>query len=203
MTIAGHGGDMKRSLWIAPLLFALMSSAAFATSVSTFIGLTPNDGGGDNFVFVQQGPGFSIGAFGGTEWPFFNAFDGYEPGSTFELNVTVFFSDAFARFGGHSYELGGGPGELILSSFTFPTNGKDFSARVSAEFLGFFTLPDGQDLDVGGGAAGKITFHFVNGLYYPDDAGFVTTIVPEPGTLGMMGTGVIGILGLLRKRLPI
>jgi hypothetical protein len=194
---------MKRSLWIAPVLFALMSGTAFATSISTFISLTPNDGGGDNFSFLEQGRGFTVGAFGGTDWPFFNAFDGYAPGSTFDGNTGVSFADAFARIGGQFYELGGSPGALFISTFTFPTNGKDFVAHVFIEFLGFFTLPDGEPLDVDGGAKGTITFHFVNGLYYPDEAGFVMKIVPEPGTVGMMGTGLIGVLALLRKRLRI
>jgi len=52
---------------------------------------------------------------------------------------------------------------------------------------------------VGGGAVGKIPFHLFNGLYY---AGGFTT-VPEPGTLALMGTGLIGILAFARKRLRI
>ncbi len=51
-------GDMKRFLWVTPILFVLMSGSAFGTSVS--IGFFPNDGSGDNFRFLQQGGGIVI-----------------------------------------------------------------------------------------------------------------------------------------------
>jgi PEP-CTERM motif len=191
---------MKRLLGITAIVLGLMSGSLFA---DTIISLVPNDGSGDNFGFFQRGGGVTEGAFGGTEWPFFNAFDGYAPGSTFgNTSVTIFFDDAFARFGGHSYELGGGPGNLFISSFTFPTNGKDFTARVALEFSSFFTLPDGEPFNMEGGAAGTITFHFIGGSYFPDERGFVEKIVPEPGTWELMGTGLIGVFALARKSWP-
>ncbi len=191
---------MKQFLWVTPMLFVLMSGSAFATSVSTSIGLFPNGGSGDNFRFLQQGGGVSIGIQGGTPYSFFNI-EGYAPGSTLGGTTDVFFSGGFVQFGGNSFDLNfSGPGTLFLSSFTLPTNGKDFTAQVEVDFSVLATIADtGQPLDVGGGAVGKIPFHFFNGLYF---AGGFTT-VPEPGTLALMGTGLIGILALARKRLSI
>jgi len=191
-------GDMKRFLWVTPILFVLMSGSAFGTSVS--IGFFPNDGSGDNFRFLQQGGGIVIRIQGGTPVAFFNT-DGYAPGSTLGGTTDVFFSGGFVQFGGNSFELGfSGPGTLFLRSFTLTTNGKDFTAQVEVDFSVLATIPDtGQSLDVGGGAVGKIPFHLFNGLYY---AGGFTT-VPEPGTLALMGTGLIGILAFARKRLRI
>jgi hypothetical protein len=50
-----------------------------------------------------------------------------------------------------------------------------------------------------GFASGHIDFHLAefNGLYYAGE-GFAT---PEPGTLGLIGTGLLGVLTLARGRL--
>jgi PEP-CTERM motif len=190
---------MKRFLWFTPILFVLMSSSLFADSVTTFIGLLPNDGSGDNFGFFQQGNGVTIGIAGGVPYDFFNI-DGYAPGSTLGGSADVFFSEAFIQIGSNSYDLDfNGPGTLFLSGFTLPTNGKDFTAHVELEFSASATIPDlGQTLDVSGGRAGKMTFHFFNGFYYADSAGF--TVVPEPNTLGFMATGLAGIIGVIRRK---
>jgi hypothetical protein len=67
-------------------------------------------------------------------------------------------------------------------------------------FGGSVTVADtGQIIDLYGSSKGKITFFRADGLYY---AGSFTT-VPEPGTLGLMGTGLIGIFSVARRRLRI
>jgi len=88
-----------------------LSGGAFA---NTIISLTPNDGSGDNFGFLQRGGGVVIGIGGGTPVDFFN-FEGYAPGSTLGGETAVFFSGGFAQFGGKSYDLDfSGPGTLFL-----------------------------------------------------------------------------------------
>ena len=149
-----HGGDVKRFLWVTPMLFVLMLGSAFADST---IFLIPNDGSGDNFGFLQRGGGVIIGIHGGTAVDFFNVF-GYAPGSTLGgFSTEVFNSGSFAQFGGNSFELAfSGPATLFMSSFTLPTNGKDFTAQVELDFsASVFILLDtgpGQPFGVGGGA---------------------------------------------------
>jgi hypothetical protein len=125
---------MKRFLLELSALFLLMSGSAFANSVTTTIGLSPNNGSGDNFGFLQTGRGFVIGIQGGTPADFFN--DGpYAPGTTVGGDTDVFFSSAFVELGGRFHDLDFfGPGALFLSPFTLPTTGKDFTAHVFVFF---------------------------------------------------------------------
>ena len=89
---------------------------------------------------------------------------------------------------------------IFISSFTLPTNGTSFTQFVEVSFTAMgISFDTGQTIELGGGASGNISFYFSpnTGLYYPGD--FVQA--PEPGTLGLIGIGIIGILGSARKRL--
>jgi len=191
---------MKRFLWATQLLFVLLSASAFANSIR--IGLSPNDGSGDNFGAIQQGVGFFAAVGGGAPYDFFNI-NGYEPGATLGGTTDLFLSGGFAKIGRNSYELTpAGLGTLFLSAITLPTNDKDFvRVLVSIEFSAPMMIIDtGEELDLGGGARGTITFtRGQDGLYY---AGSFSQ-APEPGTVGLMGTGLIGVLALVRRRLKI
>jgi hypothetical protein len=114
---------MKRLLWATPILFVLLSTCALADSVRIVFG--PSDFG-DNFAGFQYGGGLSASVFGSTPQWFFNI-EGYEPGSTLGGTTYLAIEIGFAKFGGNSYELTPiSYGELDLSNFTLPTNGKDF-----------------------------------------------------------------------------
>lgn len=87
-----------------------------------------------------------------------------------------------------------------MSSVTLPTDDKSFTIPVQIGFSAVGINSDtGETIQLGGSASGKITVYFDSntGLYYPGD--FVQA--PEPGTLGFVGTGMIGILASVRKRL--
>ena len=182
---------MKRFLWASPVLFLTLSLSAFADSTrgGITIGLGPNDGSGDNFVFLQ---GNDIFIDGGTPFAFFNT-QGYAPGSTLGGGTQVSFDNGTIKIGSITYNLlFTGPGTLFISPFTVPSNGPAITfVSFSAQALVYV---NGQPilLNLGGSASGP----------FSANSGFFTT-TPEPGTLGLMGTGLIGMLGAIRRKLRI
>jgi len=193
---------MRRFLWATPLLFVLISSGARANSVSISLGV--NNGLGYNFGFEEQSPGMTVFLDGGTN--VFVFFIGYAPGTTLSaFAAPVYLDDGIAQIGGVDYPLNvTTTGSLFMSSFTLPTptNGaSNIAEPVVLTFTDSVTVAaTGQIINLAGSQAGKITFFLdPDGLYY---AGGFTTI-PEPGTVGLMGTGLIGIFSVARRRLRI
>jgi len=188
---------MKRLVVVTLLLCSLISAKAFA---NTIIGYLPNDGSGDNFGFVTYGPGFLIAGGGGTPFDFFNV-QGYAQGSVLGGSTDIFFEGGFAKIGPISSDVFFDVGTLFMSTITLPTNGQDFRAPVS---IGFDATGHPVDLslnsfDVSGSANGYIKFFFSDGFYFPDPIGFMEA--PEPGTLGLVGTGLVSLIlaGICRK----
>jgi len=197
---------MKRFLWALPTILLVFSASAFADSI--IIGLSPNNGSGDNFGFALSQPGFAVGIGGGTPVDFFND-QGYAPGSDFGGTTAVFFSSGSVQIGDNTYDLGfSGPGTLFVSSFTFPTTGKNLSIQVQADFSvsAFFFDAAGQfqTISIGGGAPGTMTFNWNPslGLFFANPVVFSTaTVTPEPATFGLMATGLLSMLALARRKL--
>jgi hypothetical protein len=181
------------------MLSMLTCGRMFADSISIYF--VPNDGSGGNFGAVEYGGGMRLQIGGGTPADFYSYYPGYAPGSTLGgFTTTDLYVDwGTLQVGPNSYQLeSAAVGTLFLSSITFPTNGQDFTALVDVEFSdSMFNLDTNQPFDVGGGATGRMTFHYLNGVYYPDSAGFINA--PEPNTLALMGTGLAGILAFGRR----
>jgi hypothetical protein len=178
------------------LLCSLVSSSAFA---NTLIGYSPNDGSGDNFGFLIYGNGIYAVGGGGTPFDFFNVF-GYAPGSVLGGSTDIFFEGGFVRIGTISSDVFFDGGALFMSTITLPTNGKDFVAPVTIGFDATGTLvdtPTQQSIDLSGSADGYIKFDFFGGTYSPES--FVE--VPEPGTLGLLGMGLLGVAARARNKL--
>ena len=189
---------MKRSLVPLALLCATLISS---TAVADHIYLFPNDGSGDNFGFVGQMNGHPLVLGGGTSVSFFGN-GGYAPGSGFGGGDTLFLDPAVVWIDGLPLEFlfPETDSAIFISSFTLPTNGQGFTKFVEVSFSAIgINFDTGQTIQLGGGASGQISFDFEpnTGLYYPGD--FVQA--PEPGTLGFIAIGIIGILGSARKRL--
>lgn len=190
---------MKRVLLsLLPLVLALMSADAFADHIN----LIPNDGTGGNFGFIGEMNGHPLALHGGTPVSFFGA-EGYAPGSMLGGSAPLFLSSTEIWIGGVPLEFGFPftDSTLFMSSFTLPTDGREFfSVPVNVSFSALGTnLDTGQTIQVGGGAMGQISFSLSNGLYYANSFAQVPD-VPEPGTLGLVGTGLLSMLAFLRKK---
>jgi hypothetical protein len=172
---------MKRFLLPLFLLFVTLTSS---TAVADHIYLRPNDGTGDNCRFVGQMNGHPLALSGGTPFYFFTT-DGYAPGSTFGGGAELFLYPAVVWVDGVPLEFDFPTTDsgIFMSSITLPTDDKSFTIPVQIGFSAVGINSDtGQTIQLGGAASGKIT------VYFDSHIGFV-------------GTGMIGILASVRKRL--
>ena len=91
-----------------------------------------------------------------------------------------------------------------------PTNGQTaftVPVDISFSFPNTFLADTGEPFAVGDGARGTMSFVLDFDGYRPD-GGFTQTppvppVTPEPNTLALIGTGLIGILSFAHKRLTI
>jgi hypothetical protein len=190
---------MKRLLWMTTIFLALMSCRVFA---DTIIQLFPNCCG-DNFSALQRNGADFILIGGGTPPGFYDDFPvGYLPGSYVGGGTDLFIDSGIEQIGGQRYDLQATqtPGTLHMTVFRLPTNGQSFfQVPVSIDFsVDMINLETGDPVTVSGFASGHVAFGLseVTGLYYAQP--FATT---EPGTLGLIGTGLLSVLNLARGRL--
>jgi hypothetical protein len=186
---------MKRLLLLAPIL--LLSVSAFADSVT--MELFPQPGGIDNFSLVEQGNGFKVSFTG--ETPYGTSFfrPQYSPGSMVGGLTDVYTASVSVKINGVSYDVESfsfAP-ELFIFPFTLPTNGKDFTTNTAVFFAFSAILTNGQTFDLFGGAPGKMTFRFGDGIYASEPVRLTT--IPEPSTLGLLVTGITGLFALARS----
>jgi hypothetical protein len=134
-------------------------------------------------TWTGSGAGTLVASYGPGDWP--NSGPGTITATTGGLNLTggqqyVIFLSVSQYYGqsfGQSYIV---PGSSIqgLDGFVYNNNGGDFNALFTNSWSGPLT-PDWA-----------VNVHFTGG-----------SNVPEPGTLMMLGTGLLGGIGALRRKL--
>ena len=200
---------MKPLLRILSAAVVLISISAFADTIrynlnANFI-VAPNSGGGDNVAGQIWGPGISLGAIGGTVEQWFDNTTGYPAGSQAGgINATIDWDLYGLTIGSQAYdtdELLLTPTLLDVGSFTFPTNGKNFTVTLPTlmDFSGTITTNcppcTSQIFDLAS-KPGRLTLSFFylpeSRVYFPE-SGFFST-VPEPSTLGLIVTGMCAVV---------
>lgn len=212
---------MKWSKWFVLLLVmmsccvgALADSCAcyYAPLATFFIGA--NFGEGSNASFTLIGPSVNVSGLGGTPFDTWlgNPDIGYAPGSTGGGPATLEFDEGMSgTLGPYNSNSSVFSTEccsyLDVGTFTFPSHGSVFTVTLPASISGIsgtITTPSGTVIPMSvsfGGGNLTMTFDLNSstGLYYFGQASFTT--VPEPTTLALMGTGLIAVLGSVRRRL--
>jgi len=207
---------MKRLIWIVALIVVALPLAAFANSgvVIDFDNAQSSLTGGTNNLTLTGAP-----IIGVQNWPGLSPLiTGNNLGSmAFSLPTTSLTSGGldqnhatFGPGGTFSITLNGGqglPNGLVFNgSFVFANwsliscTGSNcfysFTGQISGSWMNKSTATADFTWEIES-VGGK--YNGQNGILKSGNTTF--TVVPEPGTLGLLGTGLLGLAGVLRRKI--
>ncbi len=206
---------MKRFQWAIAIVLITGAHCVYADSVplnltGASIVIFPNLSG-DNTSFAFIGPGVSISGSGSAVCDAWCNGQLLPPGSRLSPNVDLLgfcCSQGTVSIGGRTENVGSlFNSSISASSFIFPTHGqKTFTISVFGFIPGitgrtqsgeFFNL----EMPRGGRLTLTFDFNSFDDGYHFSKGRFTAGVVPEPGTLGLMGSGLAAIIGAgLRNR---
>ena len=194
---------MKRFLWGIAVLLTVVGQWAYADSIPTFhitealMFMGPNDGSGDNVGFTFTGPGVRITGTGGM-----GCFDWCSGliSDTSIANTSQIYVSSFdtAILGGKTYEVGifdlfdGSGGLNALTSGIAGSDTGSFQFNLTLPTDGSWGLHFAQTVDQNGNPA----FYFTHGSFRAT----APLPTPEPATVGLMLTGIVGIAGVVKRK---
>ena len=133
-----------------------MSATAFADHLV----LDPNGGSGSNFAYFTRANGHPLVLSGGTDYFFFGNI-GYPTGLRLGGDGALFLDSAVLWIEGTPMEFFFNPGTISMTSFTLPTDGRDFRVLVDITFFASgFNFDTGQTINVGGAREGRFRSPF-------------------------------------------
>ncbi len=201
---------MKRLLWIVVMLVVVFVPYSYADSfqITQVTGsMEPQTGTThDNISFTFTGPGTTIHAIGIMQcYPWCYNDQAFQPDTSTSIGEVFVMNIYSLTIGGITYDSAV-PGSDLHSFYSYFNEGDSSVVLLVEQGFGNWkeielTLPQNASWNFyfdyyppNGDSSGG--YLFSHGTFY---ASSPPTPVPEPGTLGLMATGLAGITGLIRK----